>query len=56
MSTFVLVWVLVVTGQSNRPVVFSPPVEDLASCQRLQQAIKYQETQCIQIRILAGVK
>ena len=53
MATFVLVWVLIATGGA-RPAVFSPPVEDLASCQRMQQAIKYQETQCVQIRILVN--
>lgn len=53
MANFVLVWVLVVTGGA-RPAVFSPPVEDLASCQRLQRAIKYQDTQCVQIRILVN--
>lgn len=52
MTNFVLVWVLVIVG-GGRPTEFSPPVEDLASCQRIQQAIdKYQRSQCVQIRLV----
>lgn len=51
MKIFVLAWVLVITG-GGRPAVFSPPVEDVHSCERMQKAIKYQDTQCVQVYIL----
>jgi hypothetical protein len=52
MTTFVLVWVLVISA-GGKPTVFGPPVEDLASCVRMQQAVKYQEATCVQVKLLA---
>ena len=52
MTTFVLVWVLVVLGNGNRPATFSPAVQDLESCVRLQNAVRYQDTQCVQVWVL----
>ena len=55
MSTVVLVWVLVIgAGHYSAPVI-SPLVADLASCERMQQAIRgvgNRTSQCVEIKIL----
>ena len=55
MNTVVLVWVLVVgSGPYSAPVI-SPMVADLASCERMQQAIRgvgNRTSQCVEIKVL----
>ena len=54
----ILVWVLITVGGANgNQVVYSPPMADQESCQRLQKAAEGLRptsdirTQCVQIRI-----
>ena len=53
----ILVWVLItVGGYGGDQVVYSPPMADLESCQRLQKAAKELTnrrlySQCVQIRV-----
>jgi hypothetical protein len=54
----ILVWVLITVGGANgNQVVYSPPMADLESCQRLQkeaEALKPTSNiraQCVQIRV-----
>lgn len=47
----VLLWVLVAVG-GGKPAVFSPMVYDLESCVRLQKAVLYQESTCVQVKVL----
>jgi hypothetical protein len=51
----ILVWVLITVGGSNsNQVVYSQPMVDLESCQRLEKVVregKYNFTQYVQIRI-----
>jgi hypothetical protein len=52
--THILVWVLVsLGGRNDSEIVYSPPMADLESCQRLQKAVERQvfQSQCIQIRV-----
>ena len=57
---FFLAWVLVTTGGYNsNQIVYSPPMEDIESCQRLQKSVdklmaSYGRagSQCIQIKVL----
>ena len=55
MNTVVLVWVLVVgAGHYSAPVI-SPMVADLASCERMQQAVRVgneRNSQCVEIKVL----
>lgn len=52
----ILVWVLITIGVGNfDPVAYSPQVQDLESCQRLQQAINdlnRTKTKCVQIKVV----
>lgn len=54
MSTFILVWVLVVPAGMSRPATYSPLVETLADCKKLQQASMAGE--CVQIKVFGGVR
>ena len=51
----ILVWVLVSVGSyGNHAVLYSPPMADLESCQRLEKVVregKYNFTQCVQVRL-----
>jgi hypothetical protein len=54
----ILVWVLITVGGANgNQVVYSPPMADLESCQRLQKAAEEVRStrnvsaQCVQIRV-----
>jgi hypothetical protein len=57
--TSILVWVLIsVGGYGSNQITYSPPMADLESCQRLQQAAKEVisrpytiQSQCVQIRV-----
>jgi hypothetical protein len=52
--TSILVWVLVSLGGRNvSEIVYSPPMADLESCQRIQKAVERYafQTQCVQIRV-----
>jgi hypothetical protein len=55
MSTFILVWVLVMAAPSPQSApVISAPLVDLESCERIQRAVQlgsYRHTQCVQIKI-----
>lgn len=52
----VLVWVLVTFGSYQSPLVYSPPMPDLAMCEQLQKSIvetrNVFHTRCIQIRMV----
>jgi hypothetical protein len=56
MNTVVLVWVLVVGAHGdNTPLIISPLVADLASCERMQQAVRNgrsRSSQCVEIKVL----
>ena len=55
MNTVVLVWVLVVGAGHYSDFVISPMVADLASCERMQQAIRgagNRTSQCVEIKVL----
>ena len=56
MNTIVVAWVLVVSASThqNSPII-SPLIADLASCERMQQAVKRdspRSTQCVEVRVL----
>ena len=52
-----MVWVLMtIAGYGGGEVVYSPPVADLASCQRMQQVFAkeygaYDNNRCVEIKI-----
>lgn len=54
--TSVLVWILVAYASSESGVIYSPPVQDLPSCQRMQATLKgtYGEdhARCVQINLM----
>ena len=55
MESFILAWVLVVAPSTNQnsPII-SDPVYDLASCQRMQTAVRrssVRSTQCVEVRV-----
>jgi hypothetical protein len=52
MSTFILAWILVIPAGMSRPATYSPPVQTLEECKRLQQASMAGD--CVQVRVLAG--
>jgi len=63
MSAFILAWVLVSYDSHYSGMVYSPAVETLADCQRLQafRKIKFQiekdvNAQCVQVKVLRGPK
>lgn len=62
MSSFILAWVLVTYDSHSSGMIYSPVVETLEDCQRLQafrkHALRYSVDnggQCIQVRVLKGV-
>jgi hypothetical protein len=62
MSAFILAWVLVSFDSYTSGMIYSPPVETLEDCQRLQEfrkiATRVREdnsAQCVQVRTLKGV-
>lgn len=55
MKSIFLVWVLITSGGYNgNQLSYSPPVADLASCQRMQEMAKDSgaRSRCIQIEIV----
>jgi len=54
MNEFVLVWILVVAGNSYHPISFSPPVKSLEDCQKMQSVFeRYREaSKCVSVNIL----
>lgn len=50
-----LVWILVTISGSNTVVMYSPPVTDLESCQRMEKFVRdpggVTKTKCVQIKI-----
>ena len=50
-----LVWVLITISNANYTVMYSPPVADLESCQRMEAFVKdpggVTKTKCVQIRL-----
>jgi hypothetical protein len=56
MNTIILAWVLVVGAHGdNTPPIISPLVADLASCERMQQAVRIgrdRSSQCVEIKVL----
>lgn len=61
MTTVILVWVLMTSsghhsGGSGRTVQYSPPVVDLADCQRMKDAIDTGHSRCVQVRMMIGVQ
>lgn len=63
MSAFILAWVLVSFDSYTSGMIYSPAVETLEDCQRLQAFRKNSlrigvdnGAQCVQIRILKGEK
>ena len=62
MTHFILAWVLVSYDSYHSGMVYSPPVETLADCQRLQAFRRNtvrigtdKDSQCVQVRVLKGV-
>lgn len=59
MNSFILVWVLANFDGSRGLLTYSPPVQTLEDCQRLQKFVSaghWGRSQCIQINILRGQK
>ncbi len=54
MSVFILVWMLVIPAGMSRPATYSPPVQTLEDCKRLQQASMAGD--CVQVKVLGGVR
>ena len=61
MSLFILAWVLVSYDSHSSGMVYSPAVETLADCQRLQAFRRTTlrlgtdySSQCVQVRVLKG--
>jgi hypothetical protein len=58
MSAFILAWVLVVSDGQYR-ITYSPPVQTLEDCQRLQAHVdkhSYGNSKCMQLNVLARGK
>lgn len=55
MSAFILAWVLVIPYGPNRPTTYSPPVQTLEDCKRLQEASMVLGN-CVQVSVLRGVR
>ena len=62
MSSFILAWVLVSYDSHRSGMIYSPAVETLEDCQRLQvfrrNSLRIEtdnSSQCIQVRVLKGV-
>ena len=51
---FILVWILVVAGNSYHSISYSPPVKTLEDCQRMQSVFeRYREaSKCVQVTML----
>jgi hypothetical protein len=63
MSAFILVWMLVSYDSYQSGMIYSPPVETLEDCQRLQAFRRTTlrlgtdyGSQCVQVRVLKGSK
>ena len=56
--TFILVWVLVTFDSYASGTVYSPPMQTLEDCKRLQEAAyklsRQERGQCVQINVLRG--
>jgi hypothetical protein len=63
MSAFILAWVLVSFDSYSTGMIYSPAVETLEDCQRLQAFRKIairgvatdNSSQCVQLRVMRGV-
>jgi hypothetical protein len=62
MSAFILAWVLVSFDSYSTGMIYSPAVETLEDCQRLQAFRKIairvatdNSSQCVQVRVMRGV-
>lgn len=59
MSTAILVWILMTSSSAYKGtgevVQYSPPVAELADCQRMQRAIDTGNARCVQVRMVTGV-
>jgi hypothetical protein len=51
---FILVWILVVAGNSYHSISYSPPVKTLEDCQKMQSVFdRYKESsKCVQVTML----
>ncbi len=58
--TFILVWVLVSFDSYASGMVYSPPLQTLEDCKRLQEAamklFKHSQNTCVQINVLRGAQ
>ena len=54
MDQFILVWILVVAGNSYHSISYSPPVKTLEDCQKMQSVFdRYKESsKCVQVTML----
>lgn len=53
MNEFVLVWILVVSGNSYHSMSFSPPVKSLEDCQKMQSIVRDKEaSKCVSVNIM----
>jgi hypothetical protein len=55
MSAFILVWMLVIPYGPNRPTTYSPPVQTLEDCKRLQEASMVVGN-CVSINVLRSAR
>ena len=62
MSAFILAWVLVSYDSYHSGMIYSPAVETLEDCQKLQASRKNvlrlgvdTGSQCVQVRVMRGV-
>jgi hypothetical protein len=61
MTTFVLAWVLVTFDSYNSGMQYSPPLQTLEDCKRLQEfrkqlKISGMNEQCIQLNVMRGAQ
>lgn len=60
MTAATLVWILMTTTKpysgSTHAVQYSPPVAELADCQRMKDALDTGNSRCVQIRMVIGVQ
>jgi hypothetical protein len=59
--TFILVWVLVSFDSYASGLVYSPPMQTLEDCKRLQEVAmklsqQYSKNTCVQINVLRGAQ
>ena len=54
MSAFILVWMLVIPYGGTRPTTYSPPVQTLEDCKRLQEASM--AGNCVPVNVLRSAR